>query len=213
MTIIDSGPARAGLMARAQGIITKPAAEWDVIDGESATVSGLFTGYVCILAAIPLVAGILGALLMSVFFHGAIIIALVVAIVAYALELVGVFVVGFIVDALAPSFDGQRSLVQGMKIAAYSFTAVWVAGILSFIPFLGALVVIAAIIYGLYTMYLGLPKLMKNPPEKTMGYFLVVLVISIVIRAVMFWVAAAIGAMMMFSAAASTAAALGAFPH
>ena len=100
-----------------------------------------------------------------------------------------------------------------ISISAYSFTAFWVAGILSFIPVLGVLLLIAAFVYALYTMYLGLPKLMKSPPEKTMGYFLVVLVISFVIRAVLFWVAFAISAMMAFSALATGAAALGGLPH
>jgi hypothetical protein len=47
------------IIDRAKNIILKPAEEWNVIADEPATVSGLFTGYAMILAAIPLVAAVL----------------------------------------------------------------------------------------------------------------------------------------------------------
>ena len=51
MAVVE-GPRSASLISRVQNILMKPAAEWDVIDGEAATIPGLFTGYACILAAI-----------------------------------------------------------------------------------------------------------------------------------------------------------------
>ena len=48
----------------------------------------------------------------------------IIAALAYVASLVGVFVLGFIIDALAPSFDAQKSQTQAMKLAAYSYTAV-----------------------------------------------------------------------------------------
>ena len=51
------------LAARVKGIILRPSPEWDIIDGEPATVKGLFTGYAMILAAIgPLQVNDLGGL-------------------------------------------------------------------------------------------------------------------------------------------------------
>ena len=55
MSVVQQ-PSSSGLVARVTGMLKSPAAEWDVIDGEAATVQGLFTGYVCILAAIPAIA-------------------------------------------------------------------------------------------------------------------------------------------------------------
>ena len=52
---VMSGPNSAGLVARVQNILMRPAAEWDVIAAEPATTQGLFTGYACILALAPLV--------------------------------------------------------------------------------------------------------------------------------------------------------------
>ena len=51
------------------------------------------------------------------------------ALVTYVLALAGTYVLGLIIDALAPTFNGQRGPIQGLKVAAYSSTASWVAGI------------------------------------------------------------------------------------
>lgn len=157
-----------------------PAAEWDKIETESATVPGLFTGYACILAAIPALALIIQHLL---FIHWGLLWVIVIAVATYVGTLVGVFVLGFIIDALAPSFGAQRSQIQAMKLAVYPYTALWVAGILNIVPVLGILALIAGL-YGLYILYLGLPKLMKSPPDKTVGYFVVSIVVALVVNAV-----------------------------
>ena len=78
-----------------------------------------------------------------------------IAVVSYITALIGVFIIGFIIDALAPSFGGQKSQIQAMKVAVYSYTAAWVAGVLNILPVLGILAIIAAI-YGLYIVWLGL---------------------------------------------------------
>jgi membrane associated rhomboid family serine protease len=44
-----------------------------------------------------------------------------------------------------------------------------------------ALIGAIAGLYGLYLLYLGLPKLKKTPADKQMGYFVVSLVVLIVI--------------------------------
>ncbi len=51
------------------------------------------------------------------------------AVVSYVLTLVGVYVLALIIGALAPTFGGTRSPIQALKVAAYSSTAGWVAGI------------------------------------------------------------------------------------
>jgi len=206
MSIIENGPARAGLIARVQGILMRPAAEWDVIDGEAATVPGLFTGYACILAAIPPIALVLQHLL---FLHWTVIPIIVLAALSYVMSLVGVYIMGMIIDALAASFDGQKNQVQAMKLAVYPYTAAWVAGILNIIPFLGILAALAGL-YGLYILYLGLPKLMKCPTEKAIGYFLVSVVVAIVVNIIIGAIIAAITATLMVGAIAGGAAALGA---
>jgi hypothetical protein len=204
MSVVE-GPKSAGLVARVQGILLKPAAEWDIIDGEAATVPGLFTGYACILAAIGPVAVVLQHLL---FLHWTLPIIVVLAVLTYVMSLVGVYLVGFIINVLAPSFDAQKNQVQAMKLAVYSYTAAWVAGILNILPVLGILAIIAAL-YGLYIFWLGLPKLMKAPAEKATGYAVVTVVVAIVVNAVIGMVVGAV-VLSLTAGALMTGAAVGA---
>jgi hypothetical protein len=52
------------------------------------------------------------------------------------------------------------------------------------LPYLGTLLRLVLAIYGIYLFYLGLPKLMKNPPDKTVAYTAVVIVVAIVVGVV-----------------------------
>jgi hypothetical protein len=184
MTIVD-GHRGVGLIPRAQGILLRPKSEWEIIDTEPATTQALFAGYVCILAAIPAVCALIGGQIFgygALFFHihPSLIASITGAVVSYLLALVTTFVLGFIIDALAPSFGGEKIQIQAMKVAAYSGTAGWVAGIFSLFPpiaFIGGL----CALYGLYLLYTGLPRVMKSPPEKTMGYTVVTIVCAIVL--------------------------------
>ena len=195
MAVVE-GPKSASLIARIQGILLRPVTEWDLIDHEAATVQGLFTGYACILAAIGPVALVIQHLL---FLHWMIVPIIVIAALSYVTSLIGVFVIGYIIDALAPSFDGQKNQIQAMKLAVYSYTAAWVAGIFNILPVLGILVLVASI-YNLYLLWLGLPKLMKSPSEKTAGYFVVTIIAAILVYIVIAAVIGAITASMVVGA-------------
>ena len=198
MTVVE-GPKSASLIARIQNILLRPVPEWDVIEGETATVQGLFTGYACILAAIGPVALVIQHLL---FLRWAIVPIIAIAALSYMTSLIGVFVIGYIIDALAPSFDGQKNQIQAMKLAVYSYTAAWVAGIFNILPVLGILVLVASI-YNLYLLWLGLPKLMKSPPEKTAGYFVVTIIAAILVYVVIAAIIGAVTASMIVGAVLS----------
>lgn len=202
MSVVEGGPNTAGLIARVQNILLKPKEEWAVIDGEAATIPGLFTGYAVILAALPAIATFLGGFL----FKHNLVFGLIGGIAGYVLGLVGVFILGFIIDALAPSFDGQKNPVQGMKVAVYANTAGWVAGIAGIIPVAGAFIAILGGLYGLYLLYLGLPTLMKVPQEKATGYFVVTLVVAIVVNLVIGAVVGMVAAMALIGAGVGAAA-------
>ena len=200
---VVGGSASTGLIARVQNILMKPAAEWDVIDGEPASVAGLYTGYACILAAIPAIATLIQ---LALFLHNPIL-GLVIGVLSYVSSLIAVFVMALIIDALAPSFGAQKSQIQALKLTVYSYTASWVAGILNIIPVLGILAGLAGL-YGLYIMYLGLPKLMKSPADKTVGYFVVSIVVAIVVNIIIGFIIGAVTAAMMVTAVAAGGAAL-----
>lgn len=174
------------LIARVKAILTTPKTEWPVIAAEPATVPDLYKNYIAILAAIPAVLGFIKGSLIG---YGALGINVRIpfgagiagAIVSYLLALVVVYVLALIVDALAPSFGGQKNPTQALKSVAYSYTASWVASIGLIVPWLGFLIVIAGGIYGIYLLYLGLPETMKAPREKAAGYTAVTIVIAIVL--------------------------------
>jgi hypothetical protein len=175
------------LVNRVKAILMQPKSEWQVIDSEPATVGSIYMGYVVPLAAIPAVCLALGlmflgarnAYLGATFGTGW---AIKLAIGVYVGYLIDVFVFALIIDALAPTFGGQKNQIQALKVAAYSFTAAWVAGIFSLIPFLGILGILG--LYSLYLLYLGLPVLMKAPPDRAMGYTVVSIVAAIVVMVV-----------------------------
>jgi hypothetical protein len=102
------------------------------------------------------------------------------AIMTYVMSLVGVYVMALIIEALAPSFGGTKDRVQAFKVAAYSYTPTWIAGILYLMPSLALLVLIASI-YGFYLLYLGLPVVMKSAPDKTVVYLIAIVVAAIVV--------------------------------
>ncbi len=99
-----------------------------------------------------------------------------------------------------------------MKLTVYSATPGWVAGILTIVPALGLLVWIAQL-YGLYILYLGLPKLMKSPQDKTVGYFVVSLIAVFVVNIIIGAIIAAVTTAMVFSAVAGGAAVMGGAVH
>jgi len=201
MTIAE-GRSPAGLIARVQNVLTRPSPEWDVIAGEPATVGGLFTGYACILAAIGPIAELIGALL----WHRESATAAVIGAVAlYVFSLLGVYVIALIVDVMAPSFGGQRSQIQALKLVVYSSTARWVAGVFNIVPVLGALIGLIGGIYSLYLLYLGLPKLMGNPPDKTPIYLVAIIVAAIIVYVVVAVVVGLLVAMLAVGSAAAIA--------
>jgi Yip1 domain len=168
------------LVDRAKRILLSPKTEWEVIDTEPTTTAALYTGYIIPLAAIGPIARVIG---FSVFgfmgYRVPIGSAITYALVSYILTLIGTFVLALIIDGLAPTFGGQRSQIQGLKVAAYSSTAAWLAGIFTLIPALSILGIVG--LYSLYLLYLGLPVLMKAPKDKALGYTVVVILAAIVL--------------------------------
>ena len=170
----------ASLIDRAKNILLTPKTEWPKIDGEPATVQGLFTGYVMILAAIGPIASIIGGALLG----APIGFMIASALVTYAISLILVFVNSLIIDALAPTFNGTKNHVQATKVAAYIGTPGWLVGILSIIPQLLPLTMLlgfVALVYGIYLLYLGLPQLMRVSQDKAIGYVVVVVAAWIII--------------------------------
>ena len=186
------------IKTRVRNILLTPKTEWPAIADEPTDKGALVTGYVAPLAAIGAIAGFIGGSLvgMSLPFFGTyrvpIMTGLAGAVFTFVFAIVGVFLLAFIINALAPTFGAQQDSNKAFKVAVYSYTPAWIAGALNILPALGLLGVLVAL-YGLYLLYLGLPALMKAPAEKSVAYTAVVVVCAIVLS----FVAATIGGLVV----------------
>lgn len=177
------------LIQRAKNIVLSPQSEWEVIAPETTSTGELYKSYIAPLSAIGPIASFIGLSVVGVslpfmgnyrvpFLSG-----LSMTVVSYVLGLVGIYVIALIIDALAPTFGGEKNQGQALKVAAYAATPAWIAGVLHILPALGILALLAAL-YSLYVLYLGLPVLMKSPKEKAVGYTVVVVICAIVLSVV-----------------------------
>jgi Yip1 domain len=175
------------ITTRAKGMITTPRTEWPIAAAEPDTVGGLFSNYIIWLAALPPIATFLKVSLIGTSvgflgsFHMPIGWGLEQMVVSYILSLVGVYIGALVVDALAPSFSGQKNPVQALKAVAYGYTAYWVASVAMIVPAIGWLVALLGALYSIYLLNMGLPFTMKCPPEKSVGYTAVTIIVMIVI--------------------------------
>ncbi|WP_449426655.1 Yip1 family protein [Rhodanobacter umsongensis] len=197
---MDSGK----IIERARAILSTPWTEWPIAAAEPATVGGLYGGYIAILAALPAIAAFIkGSLIGSSAFGITVRMPIGYGIgemlLRYILTLVLAYVVALVINALAPTFDGQKNTTQALKTVAYAWTAYWVAGMAVIVPWLGWLVALLGGIYSIYLLYLGLPHTMKCPPHKAAAYTALSVIIAIVLGWIIsiaigsFFAAAALG--------------------
>ncbi len=187
------------MVDRIKNILLTPKTEWQVIEGEKPTTAELLSRYVAPLAAIPAICGFVGGSLIGygafgVSFKTPIVAGLAIAIFGYVMSFISVIIVSHIINALAPTFGAQKDLPQATKVAAYSFTAAWLGGIFSILPSLSMLAILTGL-YSIFLLYLGLPALMKNPPDKSIGYTAVVVIAAIVVSIVIGAIGVAVGGM------------------
>ena len=198
---ITSATGRTAIVSRIRNILLQPTAEWRVIEHEPTTVQALFARYAAPLAAITPICSVLGQQLFGVgfgtfHFRPPILSSLVGGLVSYALSLLATFVFGLVIDGLAPSFGGQRDRLKAMKVAVYSATAIWLAGVFGLVPLLAIFTLVG--LYSLFLLFRGLPILMHAPQGKTLGYTAVVVLVMLLVQAliayVVFALAASLGA-------------------
>jgi Yip1 domain len=175
------------LTTRATNILTKPAAEWPVIAGESTTPMDLITNYAAPLSAIPAICAFIGMSIVGVSLplmgtiRTGLVPGLAGAVVRFVLGLVGVYVSAIIIEKLAPTFQSKGDTTQALKLVVYASTPMWIAGVLQIIPALGLLAILAAL-YAVYLFYLGLPPLMHTPADKVIPYMVVAAIVIFVIN-------------------------------
>jgi hypothetical protein len=166
--------------ARVRAILFDPVAAWAVIEKDVGDPAYVLSRYVALLALIPALASFVGATLIGVIAPGGGIIraglvdGLFGAIFSYAMNCAMVLILGLIIDLMAPTFGGRRDFEDAFKLAVYSCTPLWLAGIFLILPGLRFLLLTGC--YSIYLLWLGIPRLMKVPEQQAANFTAVIVI-------------------------------------
>ena len=171
--------------SRAKAILVDPTAEWTAIEQEAGDPAYVLSHYVVLLALVPAVFSFVGVCVIGVVVPGgsgivraSLFDGLFGAIFGYMMACVTVLALGLLINLAAPLFGGRRSFDSAFKLAVYSFTPVWLAGIFLLLPGLRFLTLSGC--YGAYILWLGLPRLMKVPEEKSQNFAVAIVVCTFI---------------------------------
>lgn len=183
------------LVSRAKNICLSPATEWNVIANENTPPGTLIPSYVLPLAGLSALAGFISSSIIGGLIVGRtpILWGIVSLVLTLVFTIIGLFIVSFIINALAPTFGAQKNDQQAFKVAVYSATPAWLAGVAVIVPILGWLIAFLGALYGIYLCYLGLPRLMKCSEDKAIGYTALIVVCVFVLWLIIVSVFAVIG--------------------
>jgi hypothetical protein len=165
---------------RVKSILLDPAAAWRLIEKEVGDPAYLLSRYVALLALIPALSGFVGATLIGSIAPSGVIVrvdivdGLLGAIFSYATSCAMALLLGLLINLLAPTFGGRRDFENAFKLAVYSFTPLWIAGIFLLLPGLRFLLLTGA--YGIYLLWLGVPRLTKVPEQQAVNFTAVIVV-------------------------------------
>jgi len=168
-------------------MLLRPKDTWPIIRDEASTIKDLTKSYAAVLAVVPALAGFIGTVFightfMGVRYRTTLANGFAQGLVSYAVSIASIYIIAYMLNALAPRFESRKNFLQAFKLVVYSWTASWVAGILLLIPSFSWLAILGSL-YSLYLFYTGLPLLMETPGERLVVYFLVVVALSIVVTA------------------------------
>jgi hypothetical protein len=166
------------LVERAKNMLTIPKAEWLVVEAETATPQSLLISYVLPMAVIASIGKILSGLVWAGVFGSYFIWAALIGLISI---IISFYISIYVIDMLAPGFGSEKNLNRSAQLVAYSNTPNWIAGLLSFIPIIGWLLIVAGWIYSIYLFYIGLGPLKKTPEDKKVVYMVVAFVIMMAI--------------------------------
>jgi hypothetical protein len=183
------------LLARIRNIVADPRSEWPLIATEPGDPMRLFVGYVAVLAAIPAVSGFIGSSLVGVSvsagrLHDPLMMGLVRAVMSYLFSFVIVYLTALVITVMAPLFQTERNFTNALKVAVYSFTPVWLIGVVLMVPGLRFLSILG--LYAIRLIWTGLPPLMGTPRTKILPYALSIVVAAFGITLAMSVIQAAV---------------------
>jgi hypothetical protein len=196
------------MIDRIKRLLLTPKEEFPRIDAEPMDARSVFITWAVPLAAIGPVCALIGGQvfginLFLIHYRPPLISSIVTTVITYAAALAGIWLIAFIIDALAPTFSGVKNFNSAMKVAAFSYTAAWVAGVFQIVPALAIIGVLAGL-YSFYLLWVGLPVLMKCPPDKSVAYILVSIVCAFGVYLIIGMVVGAISMAVLSAGAMAT---------
>jgi hypothetical protein len=98
---------------------------------------------------------------------------------------IGVYLLAWVIDMLAPSFESEKNFGRSLQLAVYASTPQWVAGILLLLSTSMSMLILLFGLYAIYLFAVGLPVLKNTPKDKIVGYVALTIIAMIVISLVL----------------------------
>jgi hypothetical protein len=192
------------LVIRASNIILRPEREWGVIAREHLNWRAVFFGYMVPLATIsPFAYGSRVLLAGEGSFRSfadadtALRFALLSAVGGFLVSVLSVPIIALAVRLVVPLYGGGRNFGDAFRVVTYSGTPVWLAGIILIAPLnrfpLLVIVILIALMHGLFLFYLGLHQVTKVPRRDAAECAAIVLVAGIMLSSAVGYYAGAAG--------------------
>ena len=180
-------------MNHAWGLFSHPEREMHVIKRENETVSHHYTHHVLIMAAIPVICAFIGTTQIGWQFGENNVVplswftGLYLAVLFYALMLVGVAVMGRVIWWMARSYPRRPSLARCMVFAGYVATPLFLSGVVALYPlvWLCLLAGTVALFYTGYLLYLGIPTFLNINKEEGLNFSSSTLAIGVLLLEVL----------------------------
>ena len=180
---------KTNLVQRVINIITKPKQEWNLIAQEEPNAMRLIGGYALILALIPALSAFIKYGIIGMSFMGytsrSIGSGIQTGLIQLLSAVIGVYLLAWVIDLLAPSFESQKNFGRSLQLAVYASTPQWIAGILLLLSTTMSMLIMVIGLYAIYLLAVGMPVLKGTPKDKVVGYVALTIVAMIVIALVL----------------------------
>ncbi len=175
-------------LANAFALLYGPTTEWNNISRQKQSVSHIYLTFLVFFAAIPPAAAFIGSTYVgwqigngdthTLTSESA----LYLSVIAYIAILVAVFVLSLFIQWMAKTYGAKPSLSECVNLTAYSFTPLFLAGILGAFPilWLDMLVTLFAIGMSVNLLFKGVPQLMGINEEKAFLFSSSILTVAMV---------------------------------
>lgn len=181
----------SSLTQRVKSLLLSPRQTLQTLADAPTSAREAMTGHLMLLALIPAVAQFVGSSLIGLTVLGTtyrtpFLKGLTGMLLTYIMVLIGAAILAFILKSLASRYDGEPSLDRAMPLVAYASTAAMVGSIFTALPWLGLLSTITGI-YSLYMLYIAIPMFMRSNSARTLGYFLIAIVLAFLCNMLLSW--------------------------